>query len=355
MNDPYFPFIQPFMRQVVLILLYTLLAFLLALCFAFKSYFIETRLTHWESMIEGTASRPFVYRTLVPTIVRGIEWVTPEQLKEKIVEIYCKKAGCSSDSKSISSQVITSSVIIFGLHVIFFIGLAFALRELIKDIYPHYPFFIVEIMPMMGLLFLPLYLKNMSYIYDPSTLLLFALGFLVLIRQQTLLFYLVFFLTCLNKETAVLLIFAFIAVYEVNRSKLSVVLHVAGLLILFGAIKSLLFLWFRNNVGEVVEFWFFKHNLTLWSAVSFPELLFFAFKVFLFCYFVFTGWNLKNVLLKRIFMFMLAPFLILVFLWGWVDETRVYFELFPIVFLLSLPTGLDLFNFSYNYQREVIA
>ena len=85
-------------------------------------------------MVDGTAHRPHVYRTLVPTGIRLLSSVTPDSLKERLI-------GLVKDTRLFSKlgwdvERIPEYVIATLVFFACFLGFAFALHNLVPIFYP---------------------------------------------------------------------------------------------------------------------------------------------------------------------------------------------------------------------------
>jgi hypothetical protein len=104
---------------------------------------------------------------------------------------------------------------------------------------------------------------------------------------------------------------------------------VAAQVIIFGAVKILLYTFFKNNPGGFVEFHLIDRNYLLfngYSLVTFTTLLIILLSIF-------SKWNEKPKFLKDS-LWIAFPLLILTLFLGFFDELRDYYEVFPVVVLL---------------------
>jgi hypothetical protein len=99
----------------------------------------------------------------------------------------------------------------------------------------------------------------------------------------------------------------------------------------------------RENPGGLVEYHLVDHNLRLpWihpvSTVYFAGVLICA------VWLVRSGWRAKPLLLRRGLLITFIPLFAGSLLFGFVDELRGYYEAYPFVFLLSVPTVCAVFG-----------
>jgi hypothetical protein len=218
------------------------------------------------------------------------------------------------------------------------LGLLFALRYLVAVFYD-YPDVVADISPIGALLTLPLFFRYCSYIYDPATLFLFPMALILIVKKKYLLFYLVFILATCNRETSILLAGLFF-LYNLKRMpKSRLVGHACGQAIIWFSIKMLLVNIFRSNPGSFLEFHLFDRNLALFRQPI--SLLYFTGVILLFTPLIFYKWKSKPVFLRWSFLLTMGTLFSIGFVWGVIDELRVYYEAFPFIFLLSLPTVVE--------------
>jgi hypothetical protein len=150
-----------------------------------------------------------------------------------------------------------------------------------------------------------------------------------------------FTLACINKETAVLLVPIF---FFCNRGEISGALFkrlLAAQVGIFVAVKAVLAVGFRDNPGPFMEFHLLDHNLNVLAAgYGWAPFLLLALLVFV----CFYRWNQKPAFLRTAFVFTLPALLVISLFVGWIDEWRVYYEAYPVVFAMAVHTFRDLLS-----------
>ena len=283
-------------------------------------------------MIDGTASRPYVTRALVPFVVRSITAVTPAPAREaveaglrgrRMVEIFGWEDGRLF-------EYATASLVFVGC----FVGFGLALRRLVAALYGFSRGF-RDLSPLVAYAVLPLFFRYYSYPYDPATLLLFSWGVAAIVAERPREFLFALMLAALNKETSLLLV-ALYGLHRHLRGSRGVWAQTGAFLLVWAAIRFVLGLAFRDRPGAVVE----THlDHSLWLFTEFPGRLFYALAVAgLLAAAVAPGWRDKPRFLRLGLMVTLLPLLGAGLLFGYADELRGYYEAFPFVFLLALPT-----------------
>ena len=314
------------------------------------------------SMMNFNAHKPFQYRILIPAAVDAVNFVIPDIIKHKIENIakpYIerKAENCTEPELKAKYYVVSENIvrilIYFILNFLVLLGFLIVIRKLLihfKCLSPH----LASLCPITFVFIMPIFFEFPNYIYDFAHLFLFTAGLYFLFTRSWLLYFIAFTLGVLNKETAAMLtvIYAFAYYKELEKSGFYKLL--AGQVAIFGLIKFILFLIFRNNPGSIVEF-HLMHNLgviTNWRnlfrfeplaggfflpsriniiyprGINLPLLVL---VIFLSAY----GWRRKPLLLRKSTIYF--PLLICVALtMGSVPELRAYYDVLPITFLLGV-------------------
>lgn len=286
----------------------------------------------FPEMIYGTAWKPFVYRTLVPTTVRLLNSIIPEQVQNYISEQVGNNSFLSSVLQKLKweSEYITEYIIAFVIMYLFLSGFVMVFRKLFTVVYDS-PVWFANLISIFLLLTLPTMFRYYSYIYDFPTLFLFTSGLLFLKQKNRKYFLILFFISCFNKETTILLtlIFAIHFYKDQDISKKFYYQFIAGQLLIFLVVKILLYFIFLNNPGGFVEFHLIDRNYLLFNGYSLAT---FVILVIIFLA-LFSRWDEKPEFLKDA-MWISVPLIILTLFLGFFDELRDYYEVLPIVILL---------------------
>jgi hypothetical protein len=283
-------------------------------------------------MVDGTASRPYVTRALVPFVIRSLSRAIPDAERTRFEQY-------AGDRRMVElfgweharlAQYAIASV----LFVVCFAGFAFVLRCLARRVYVLPPA-LGDLAPLVALAALPLCFRYYSYVYDPATLLLFSLGVLFIVEERTIAFLLILALAALNKETSVLLV----AVYAwrlVSAGRGGVLMKTACAFLLWGVTRVALELASRDRPGALVE-WHADH--TRWLFDEWPGRFWYALTVAaIMAVVVVPGWRRKPRFLRGGLLITLVPLVIAALCFGFADELRGYQEAAPFIFLLALPT-----------------
>ena len=275
----------------------------------------EPRLSLTDLMA-GTAHRPFVHRVFVPAVVRLAMMVAPLP-----AEVYAA-----------------------GLIYLFFVGFVLSMERLARHFWP-LPIIpqvvALAALPALG----PLTLTH-KHVYDIGTLFFFTLSLEEMAQRRWGRFLLAFTLSCLNKETALLLTLIFGACFwtVLDRARFwRLTLLQLGIYL---ALRAVLIWVFRDNPGGEVEY---RLGDQLASIINSPAATAAQWVFGLFVLRLISWrWAAKPAFLRRAAWAVTPPLLVLYGLFGYPFEIRVFYEAFPILFLLSAPTlgrysGLDFF------------
>jgi len=275
--------------------------------------------------VTGQAHKPFVYRALVPGLVRILVQIIPESIHSTI---FANIPGYQT--AFIKEFSALSFILMFFLS-----GFFLTLRELVKTYFSTSEI-IVDWIALLGIMLLPVFFDYTNYIYDFATLMFFSLLLLLMARARWKSFFLVYIFACLNKETTILITMIFFLYFwqQKDQRRLPFVL-MTGLQLLIFSVISLSIRWmFRNNPGATLEFHLFDHNFETLSIIATPANLLTAIGLFILMAY---AWQEKPLLL-RISLIALPALVGSCFFFGYLDELRAYYEALPAMLLLAVHT-----------------
>ena len=326
------------LRRGILLGSYCLAAGSVVVVFIFRPGISWYYRATFVDMVYGNAHQPYVYRMLVPTIIRTVSSLTPGWIKEVV-----RSAGEGTRVIRMlgwEPQFLFEYAVAVAIFFCSFVGLALVLRKLIRRFY-EFPQAVADVMPILGLIALPIFFRYYSHIYDPATLLLSSLALLYLASDRLIWFYIVFVLATLNKETSILLVALFAVGEYRTMTKGKLAGHLFSLGVIWIGIKSMIDYVYRNNPGSLVEF-HFDHTVNFLFDI--PSLLYVLGVLVAGVMLIQYHWKEKPLLLRRGLLVTLVPLVGLAAFLGSIDETRGYYEAFPLAFLLTVPTLVDVFN-----------
>ncbi|MFA5376465.1 MAG: hypothetical protein WC455_12035 [Dehalococcoidia bacterium] len=307
-------------------------------------------------MVDGTAHRPFIYRTLIPKCARLVERAVPHGISARVNSIadargkYNNRLSDTCKMLKWNPHRLSMYLIVIILQWMCLIGFAIIIRRLIKTIH-NLPEFMADLLPVVALLLLTLgFVYGLGYIYDPSTLFFMTLGLYLIIKRRFMIFYPVLALALLNKETAFLLtVFFFLHELRLMRpGKLA--LHTIVQIALIVAIQSSIRWNFRFSPGSTLEY-HLMDNILKSSKIS---LLYIVTIFIIFWIPVKKGWASAPAFLRHS---LIAGLVFLIP--GWImfcrlAEVRDFLEIYPIAFLIMVPFIANIKN-SITYDAEDVA
>lgn len=280
---------------------------------------------------EGEAHRPFAYRALAPAAMRGVRALVPDAVEEGANRWFERRRRddrlFAKLHRKLSPGTRFSDVAIaLGVLYVCILGFAWALGRLARAVYTIDRDYLRAV-ALFAVAAIPMFFRYYSHLYDLPHLLLFTACLWLLAERRWAVYLPLFALTCASKETALLLVL----VYALTAWRQLAPGRAWGLLAaqlgLFAAIKGALTLAFRGNPGDVVEL-HLEHNLFL-PPFTVAEVVAFGVVATAIAW----DWPGKPAFLRAA-LWILAPLLLLGILWGYLDEYRIYYEVYPVVLLL---------------------
>jgi hypothetical protein len=303
------------------------LAILLLSLIVFSLFLFVSNISSFDrgsigGMVYGFAYRPYVYRTLLPSIIRLLTPLVPEG----VVAIALQNPLVAIALSRFSTTVyLRESLLMLGGMYLSLLGFIVALRLLMRAV--RFTEWAVSWVPVVCLLLLPSVFPDGKF-YDFPTLFLFTLGLVLLVQQRWSAYLPTYTLACINKETAILLALVF-AVYCYQRvARRSFAYLLSAQLVVF-AVTRLWLMWvFRDNPGQVVEFHLPEH---LAATMASPQAL--LLPVAGLAVLIGYRWREKPVFLRNA-LIIGVPLGILHLFFGAPYEIRNYLEVLPITLLL---------------------
>jgi hypothetical protein len=324
-----------------------------ALClvcgFVTMAFFTPTKTSHqginsqlkfsFVPSIKGWACKPFIYRALVPQTIAGILKLFPDGTKQSVAHSF---AGSGVMSRLFArlrwetDYALAYLVCAIMVYLLFLFFSIYASKFILQTTSLPGGAIAHRLLGCAVLLGLPPFFKFTSFLYDPAQLLLFTVSMYLIYKRRWRPYLAFFTLTCLNKETAVLLIPIFIFHYPVwplGRADRAGKLLLAAQAGIYVAVKALLAIRFRDNPGPFMEFHLLDHNLNvLATGYGWSSFLLLALLAFVALY----KWREKPAFLRTAFLCTLPPMIVIYLFVGWIDEWRVYYEAYPVVFAMAL-------------------
>ncbi len=325
---------MPWLRAAILLLAIPLAAYL-----SFKAVgnqITETNLLHEDRVnlatyLDGTASKPFVYRVLNPALVRAAEALgapgllraLPGPLSDKLPQ-WC---AAISVQPAATCDDLAAYVAVAGTEFFAFLLLTYAIC---LRMFRNPPVALFGL----GFAFFganAVLLQRLSHVYDFGVLAMVALLLLCLQRGWALAFTLLLPLAFLTKETLVLYAGAFFLAdlgrRDAGRTALYFLVQIASFVVLHGLVRA----HFAGNAGFGHEYYlpeqihFFTEQITIsWLIATTMALVL-----------IFYRFAEKAQFLRRASI-VLAPWFVLFLIGGVEKELRVAVEVLPILVLLTI-------------------
>jgi hypothetical protein len=315
------------------VLLYAALSFFICVIGLLRPGFTPVK-GELHSMVEGTQMQPFVRRALVPFVIRGIERVVPAAVQERISGGVMASMPFAATFFKSPAEVFRKSCAVLLIWLSMW-GFSLFFYYLYVAVYPRSGL-IVSLFPLVALTVLPVHFFRAFMLYDIPGLFFTTACLYFLLKERWGWYYLCFLLAAVNKESSVFLITVFLFMYFGKYASRRLALHVLAQALIWSAVFLSLFLLYRHNPGDVFEFALVR-NLLAWKVaygligglqmITYGALLFFAL----------LSWKERPRVVRRMFLGLTPLFLMSLFV-GYIEELRVYYEIFPVIMLLLLPS-----------------
>lgn len=287
----------------------------------------------FPEIMNGAAHKPYVSRALVPLAVRAVAALTPTPVRDGVAASlrgreFVDDVGWYDGF--LYEFALTSLVMLLCL-----VGFAWVLKRLTEAVY-EFPKAVNNLAPLAALFLLPLFFRYYSYPYDPATLLLYSMAVLFLVERRFFWFVATVALASANKETSILLIPLY-AVHEWTHERRTPVGKLLAVAVAWGVVRGALMWIYRDNPGAILESHFTEH--TVWFFAKFPMAMRYTLVVVILFFIPLRDrWRDKPSFLRAGLVVTLVPLVVMGAIFGFVDELRGYYEAFPFLYLLALPS-----------------
>jgi len=215
--------------------------------------------------VEGRATRPFVYRQLLPTLSNFADQLVPHHLNHGFQNWLARDPKhhnmiYSYFPNATDSANVAYAVRYYTLYFLSFLSLVaavFVLRKLCLDLYGDQPAATLAAMGMA--LLLPVFLTEGGYYYDLAELMFMPLAVILAIRGNLWLLVAVVGIATFNKESFLLFV---ITLYPFLRNRLTLkraVAMEAALLAIAVGINLMVKYQFSDNPGDFAKFQLASH------------------------------------------------------------------------------------------------
>jgi len=283
-----------------------------------------------EGMVHGTAEKPFVLRTLVPSTARALSALTRVVVGERAQQFVMRHGKLRvplAEHFQVPEGLFLEALWVFGLTLLSVVGFTWVMLRFGRAVIGDRA--LAHLAPLIGLALVPAMLTY-GYIYDLPQLFLFSAGLYLMFIGRWTPFCLVLALAMLNKETSVFLVYLFfLSFYRLmeRRQFLRLLLTQCAIA---ATVRGLLVVRFRGNPGVMME----QHWDHQWPALLKGYSLTSIAAVICLCALCAVGWAQKPLLLKMssTLIFWFLPLFLAA---GAPGEYRVFYELVPVVAMLA--------------------
>jgi len=217
-------------------------------------------------MIDQTVSRPYIYRTLLPTLSQIITQVTPETVQQyvgqialsiaelPIIQEFMIRAKWTEYNPILSNPpYLYPTTIILLLMYLSFLLYAFMLHRTFLLCFPDRKYAAMW-STVLGLIVLLPFITHVFKVYDPPTLAFSILCLYFMVGQQWVPYLIVFTLSCINKETTLLQAFFFAMAFFNKMPRRKYLELLLMQLIIFASIKLAINYIYADSPGLMVKY-----------------------------------------------------------------------------------------------------
>jgi hypothetical protein len=304
-------------------------------------------------LMDGTASRPFVYRRLTPELIRvataaGLRYLPPQTIDYLVNRsALLRHRGYWAGEESWNPRKAIAFHCAYLVLIVALFGTFVAAAALVETVTGSSLIFAV-ISGLLGLAFVPVMYSGGGYLYDAPELFLCTLLLLAVCRGWWFLVPVMFALLIVNKESGVLVLLVLLPIlYRAQGPRAAVIWCV-----MLGLLSVAWVVYVRQKyalaAGEPMEWWF-PSNLQFWSS---PHSYFLVDQTFapavpsprsanvlillLLLLPARFGWPSLRPDLRWGLVLLAAPLVALFVVGGYRDEIRNLSLLFPLIFLLCV-------------------
>ncbi len=307
----------------------------------------------WDKTVEmgGYVRSP---RVLTPWLIRCVKKVIPEVRRAELRRTIRQNGFYQELSlKTHGRDGYELDFVISVVIMVLFLCLAMvAAGSLAKTFFAVPALHYRVLIPVCFGLFLPIFYRNSTYVYDMTNLCFITVGYLLLVRKRLIWFHLFFALALLNKESFILTSVVFLVLMWDRLPWRSYVLCLGFQGAYFIGLRLLLLRVFGAGAGELFISntaanldWLWHNNV--WYFFTEVDRTAYYFSLFYLLALVLLAiwqWRRKHPVLRlagaAVFIVLFIINLIMVVFWEWRD----FYEVYPLLFLLAYETIGKIFD-----------
>lgn len=300
----------------------------------------HTKIAGLNSMMSGTAERPYVYRQFLPQLTLMTLSVIPDQWQEQSQRWLRKWYGTPywNFPEYGTWRLLSKDPILFA-HLVYlfwvlacFVGFAISQHQIARVCYPG-DRLLQGVVAGISLFICGYFFSREVKLYDPATVLFSSLYLLCLVRREWVYAVFCMGLFAMNRETAlVFLLPAALAAYgQMEKKQFIGWMGVQAALAL--GILAVIRMHYAPNPGFDLLVMLFKNLTWMTTHVSYTEGMWITLIAFLVC----AGWYRHPPFLRQAFAVMAPLFCAAYIAFGMVrlHEIRVFLEIMPFVGLFA--------------------
>lgn len=217
----------------------------------------EYELARFESMVDGTAYRPYVYRQMLPEIANLTDRYAPQSVKSKLYIHQGSGIGAYVQPMA-ASPTAQSRTYFFRYLVVYTLTFLFALLAVYAMSWVCHALQIPEtaatFAPVLLILLIPYLQSGGGYFYDFSELALFALAVFAALRFEWFWIIPIAALGAWNKESFVLFLLTLYPLIRRRSSRALSLVAVAVFCVVYLSVCVPIRMRFAHNAGSALEF-----------------------------------------------------------------------------------------------------
>jgi hypothetical protein len=249
-----------------------LLAFIyyLAAAASFSGFFIKWHFSETEKyslphMLEGTATRPFVYRQLLPMTANALDSVIPQKAKTAFLKKLAEEPPISNPiqryfpnaTDAADPQYALRYFLVYGMSFLSMFAAMFAIRAACIEVTGDR--IAATLTPLAIAAVFPLILTEGGYYYDMPELMFMALGIWLAATRRIIPLALITVIATLNKESYLLFVLTLVPFIALRHSRRQTVMLTGGLLALAAVVNLLIKHRYALNGGGVMDYQLMSH------------------------------------------------------------------------------------------------
>ncbi|CAN7464991.1 hypothetical protein LJR034_002996 [Caballeronia sp. LjRoot34] len=250
---------------ILLVFIYYLAAAASFSGFFIKWHFSETTQYSLPRMLDGTATRPFVYRQLLPMTANALDSVIPQRARAAFLNKLVEETPISNPiqryfpgaADAANPQYALRYFLVYAMSFLSMFAAMFAIRAACIEVTGDRV--AATLTPLAIAAVFPLILTEGGYYYDMPELMFMALGIWLAAKRRIIPLALVTAIATLNKESYLLFVLTLVPFIALRHSRKQTVVLTGGLLALAAVVNLLIKHRYAANGGGVMDYQLMSH------------------------------------------------------------------------------------------------